>query len=110
MFWKVDCSSYVLEQTSSTYEYTSFISSTVGVHARSKSDVESVAASQQASSFSGTDCAASTRVAFVFPEASRKIVVVSVILVHASISNVKALTDDVTSDSHASIRGSSSEF
>ena len=80
------------------------------MHAKSKSDVESVAASQQASSLSGIDSAASTRVAFVFPEASRKIVVVVVILVHALLSNVKAFTDDVTSESQASMSGSSSEF
>ena len=78
------------------------------MHARSKSDVESVAASQHSSSSSGIDSAASTRVALVSPEASRKIVVVVVMLVHVSLANVKAFTDDV-SYSHASIRGSSSE-
>ena len=43
------------------------------------------------------------------PEASRKIVVVVVMLEHVSPANVKAFTDESTSDSHASMRGSSSE-
>ena len=81
------------------------MSSVVGVHARSKSDVDSVAASQQASSFSDIGSPYSTRVAFSSPEVSRKTVVVVVILVHVSSAKVKAVSE-INSELHASISGS----
>ena len=82
------------------------MATTDGVQANSKSEFVSSAASQHASLVSDIDSPTSIRFAFSFPEASRKIVVVVVMLVHVSLANVKAFTDDVTSESQASMRRS----
>ena len=76
------------------------------MQASNKSESETSAASQQDSIFSDIDSPVSIRVAFSSPEASRKTVVVVVILVHVSPEKVKAFSE-VISELHASISGSS---
>ena len=75
------------------------------MQASNKSEPATSAASQQESLFSGIDSPVSTRVAFKTPEASRKTVVLVVILVHVSLAKVKAVSE-INSELHASISGS----
>ena len=78
-------------QSAPIYVYSSLISSVVGIQANNRSEVESVAASQHnCLSLSIVDSPVSTLVANSFPNASRKMVVVVVILVHVSLVKVKA--------------------
>ena len=78
----------------------------VGSQASNKSDVESIASSQQASLFSGVDSPSSTRVALTYPSSLRKMVVVVVILVQESDAKAYSISDVGLSLVHASMRGS----
>ena len=86
------------------------ISDSVYGHASNNSEIGLIAAIQHISSVSGTVSPDSSRIAFIFPEASRNTVVVVITLVHESDANVYSFNDVGEPESQASMRGSNGSF